>query len=126
MSFAKLIVLSSLTLLGITAGGAERGKSGRVLVCNMGALTPQQRTQHAAMTARLLQHAKRKDLADGFVFTVDRADVSVSELAEWVANEARCCPAVDFHIELPAEGPLVLRLDGGADVKAFIAAEIGL
>ena len=26
---------------------------------------------------------------------------------------------------LPAFGPLTLRLDGGADVKEFIAAELG-
>jgi len=35
-------------------------------------------------------------------------------------------PAVDFLVELPAFGPLAFRLDGGADVKAFIAAEPGL
>ena len=53
-------------------------------------------------------------------------DISVPELAEWVADESRCCPAVDFHIELPAFGPLTLRLDGGKDVKKFIATELGL
>ena len=47
-------------------------------------------------------------------------------LAEWVAGESRCCPAVDFHVELPAFGALTLRLDGGVDVKEFIAAELGL
>lgn len=45
---------------------------------------------------------------------------------EWVADESRCCPAVDFHVELPAFGALTLRLDGGAEVKEFIAAELGL
>jgi hypothetical protein len=98
----------------------------RVLACDMSALTAEQRTRHAEATRRLLQHATREDLADGFVFTVDRAHVPVAELAEWVADESRCCPAVDFHVELPAFGPLTLRLDGGADVKEFIAAELGL
>jgi hypothetical protein len=69
-------------------------------------------------------HDERSD--DGFVFTIDRAHLSVSELEEWVADESRCCPAVDFKIELPAVGPLTLRLDGGADVKDFIAAELGI
>lgn len=98
----------------------------RILACNMNALTKDQRARHEAVTRRLLQHATREDLADGFVFTVDRGDVSVAELAEWVADESRCCPAVDFHVELPAFGALTLRLDGGADVKQFIAAELGL
>lgn len=98
----------------------------RILACNMNALTSEQRTRHEAVTKRLLQQATREDLADGYVFTVDPAQISVAELAEWVADESRCCPAVDFHVELPAFGSLTLRLDGGADVKAFMAAELGL
>ena len=99
MSIRRLILLSSLTLLGITAGAAET-RTARVLACNMGALTPAQRTRHREMTERLLTIAKRTELQDGYLFTVDRAKVSVPDLAEWVANEARCCPAVDFHLEL--------------------------
>ena len=98
----------------------------RILTCNMNALTKEQRARHEAVTRRLLQHAVRKELADGYLFTIDRAHISVAELAEWVADESRCCPAVDFQIELPAFGALALRLDGGADVKEFIAAELGL
>jgi hypothetical protein len=98
----------------------------RTLACNMNALTEEQRTRHVAATKRLLAHATRTDLADGYAFTIDRSLISVAELAEWVADESRCCPALDFHLELPAFGPLALRLDGGADVKQFIAAELGL
>lgn len=97
-----------------------------MLACNMNALTKEQRLRHEAVTKRLLGHSTRKDLADGYLFTIDRARVSVAELAEWVADESRCCPAFDFHVELPAFGPLTLRMDGGADVKKFIAAELGL
>lgn len=126
MRFLKLVALSSLALLGISAAAAEVQKPQRILACNMNALTKEQRARHEAVTKRLLQHATRKDLADGYLFTIDRAHISVAELAEWVADESRCCPAVDFHVELPAFGALTLRLDGGADVKEFIAAELGL
>ena len=126
MRFLKLIALSSLALLGITTVAADDQKPQRILACNMNALTKGQRTRHEAVTKRLLQHATRKDLAEGYLFTIDRAHVSVAELAEWVADESRCCPAVDFHVELPAFGPLTLRMDGGADVMQFIAAELGL
>jgi hypothetical protein len=98
----------------------------RILACDMTALTAEQRTRHHAATRRLLEHSTREDLSDGFVFTIDRQHISVPELAEWAADESRCCPTVDFHLELPAFGPLTLRLDGGADVKEFIAAELGL
>jgi hypothetical protein len=98
----------------------------RVLACDMSALTKEQRARHEAATRRLLDHSTRTELADGYVLTIDRAHLSVAELAEWVADESRCCPAVDFHVELPAFGPLTLRMDGGPDVKEFIAAELGL
>jgi hypothetical protein len=126
MRFLKLIAFSSLALFGITAAAAAAEKPQRILACNMNALTKEQRSRHQAVTRRLLQHATRKDLAEGYQFTIDRAHVSAAELAEWVADESRCCPAVDFHVALPAFGPLMLRMDGGADVKQFIAAELGL
>ena len=97
----------------------------RVLACNMNALTAEQRTRHVAATRRLLESSKREDLPDGYLFTIDRAHISVADLAEWVADESRCCPALDFHVELPAFGPMVLRIDGGEDVKRFIGAELG-
>lgn len=121
----KLIALSSLAVLGITAVAAETRKPQRVLACNLKVLNKEQRTRHQAVTERLLEHAKRQDLPDGHLFTIDRAHISAAELAEWVADESRCCPAVDFHVELPAFGSLTLRIDGGADVKQFIAAELG-
>ena len=126
MRSIKFIILSSLTLFGITGGEIAASKPERILACDMSALTPEQRTRHRAMTARLLEHATRQELADGYLFTIERQHLSVPDLAEWVANESRCCPAVDFHLELPAFGPLTVRLDGGADVKAFVAAELGL
>jgi hypothetical protein len=98
----------------------------RVLACNMNELTAEQRSRHVAMTRRLLENAVRKELSDGYLFTIDRAHLSPADLAEWVADESRCCPAVDFHVDLPAFGALTLRVDGGADVKQFIAAELGL
>ena len=125
MRFVELVAMSSL-VLGITAGAAEVAKPQRVLACNMNALTKEQRASHIALTKRLLQHARPQEVAGGYQFTIGREHVSVAELAEWVANESRCCPAVDFHVELPAFGPLTLRLDGGEDVKAFIAGELGL
>jgi hypothetical protein len=98
----------------------------RVLACDLSALTLEQRTRHAAATRRLLSRARRTDLPDGFLFTIDRKEVGVAELAEWVADESRCCPAVDFHLDLPASGPLTLKMDGGEEVRDFLAAELGL
>jgi hypothetical protein len=125
MRFIRFISLVSLALFGIT-GSAEVQTPKRILACNLNALTKEQRTRHEAVTRRLIEHAVRRDLADGFVFTIDRTRISAAELAEWVADESRCCPAVDFSVELPAYGALTLRMGGGKDVKEFIAAELRL
>ena len=92
----------------------------------MAALTGEQRARHIVVTKRLLSHATPTELPDAYVFTIDPAVIPVPEVAEWVADESRCCPAVDFDLHLPAFGPLTLRIGGGADVKEFIAAELGL
>ena len=116
------MILPLLTLLAAT----DVPKPARVLACNLGALTSAQRARHLETGKRLLQHAQRRELPDGFAFTIDRTHVSVAELAEWVADESRCCPGVDYGVELPASGPLTLRLYGGADVKEFIASELSI
>lgn len=100
--------------------------SPRILACNMNALSSEQRARHSEVTKRLLAADLRSETADGHVFVVDRERISVAELAEWVADESRCCPAVDYEVALPAFGPLTLRLLGGADVKEFMTAELGL
>jgi hypothetical protein len=48
----------------------------------MGALTSAQRTYHREMTERLLKVAKGTDLKDGYLHTIDRDKVSVTDLAE--------------------------------------------
>jgi arsenate reductase len=98
----------------------------RPLVCDMSAFTPEQRARHLAATRVLVTKATRTELDDGYAFTIDRNELSPAELGEWVADEWRCCPALDFHVELPAVGPLTLRIAGGANVKPFIAAELAL
>ena len=64
------------------------------------------------------------DRKQGYEFQYSPADVSVAELAAWVAAESKCCPFFDFHIDLEREGKLVcLRLTGEEGIKAFIRAE---
>ena len=125
MNIRNGILISSLTLLGITSSNCDAVKE-RVLACNMNALSREQRARQVGTTAKLIAVAKRTETKDAYILTVDRARVSPAELAEWVANETRCCPAVDFQLDLPASGPLTVRLGGGPEVKAFLASELNL
>ena len=49
--------------------------------------------------------------------------VSVAELADWVANEKKCCPFFDFDIQAERNGTLMLKLSGSDGVKPFIRSE---
>jgi hypothetical protein len=47
-------------------------------------------------------------------------------LAEWIELERRCCPFLEFKIELPAAGAsIVLHLSGGEGVKEFLSTALG-
>lgn len=64
-------------------------------------------------------------MADGlaFRFPADEYDAVV----RFVASERRCCPFLNFSLEVPSErGPLWLRLTGPEGVKDFIRAELHL
>jgi hypothetical protein len=93
--------------------------------CNIKALTPEERARHKQLSEKLM--AARKEIAEtekGYEFQYSPADISLAELAEWVAAESKCCPFFDFHIDLEREGKLAcLRLTGEEGIKAFIRAE---
>jgi hypothetical protein len=71
--------------------------------------------------------AARKDSVEaekGYEFQFSPANVSLAELADWVAAEGKCCPFFDFHIDVEHEGSLLCsRLTGEEGIKAFIRAE---
>ena len=93
--------------------------------CNTKALNPTERATHKRLTEKLI--ATRKEIVEtetGYEFQYSPSDISVAELAEWVAAESKCCPFFDFHIDLEHAGRLVcLRLTGEEGIKAFILAE---
>lgn len=108
--------------------------SSPALACDLSALTEAERVRHRALAGKLIAALVRHvELSNGYAFVLDfsrlPADAQgrpfcVVEAAEWVDLEARCCPFLDFGIDLrPREGRATLRLTGGAGVKAFIASE---
>ena len=93
--------------------------------CNSTALNPAERTRHKQSTDKLI--AARKEIVEtekGYEFQFAPSDVSLAELADWVAAEGKCCPFFDFHIDLEREGNLLcLRLTGEKGIKPFIRSE---
>jgi hypothetical protein len=95
------------------------------LYCNIKALNPTERTHHKELTDKLI--AARKDIVEtekGYEFQFTPANMSLAELADWVAAEGKCCPFFDFHIDLEHRGNLLcLRLTGEEGIKPFIRVE---
>lgn len=96
--------------------------------CNTKALTPEQRAHHTQLTAKLFaSHKAIRETEKGYEFQFNPSDVSLAELADWVAAESKCCSFFDFHIDLEQEGYLLcLRLTGADGAKAFIRSEFGV
>jgi hypothetical protein len=93
--------------------------------CNITALLPAERARHKHLTDKLISLRKEVVETDkGYEFQYSPSEVSLAELAEWVAAEGKCCPFFDFHIDLEREGALLcLRLTGGEGIKPFIRSE---
>jgi hypothetical protein len=89
------------------------------------ALDPAERAHHKQLTDKLI--AVREgyvESAKGYEFQYRPADVSVAELADWAVAEGKCCPFLDFHLDLEDRGRrLCLRLTGEAGIKSLIRIE---
>jgi len=96
--------------------------------CNVKALNPTERARHNQLTEKLMAIRKATVQTEkGYELQFSPADVTVTEIAEWVVAESKCCPFFDFHIDLENAGRLIcLRLTGREGVKQFIRAEFGL
>jgi len=93
--------------------------------CNSKALDPAERVRHKQLTDKLI--AGRKEIVKtkkGYEFQYSPSNVSIGELADWVAAEGKCCLFFDFHIDVEHEGKLLcLRLTGEEGIKPFIRSE---
>lgn len=134
---AQAVALSLL----VAAGGArptpaqnETGTTGTrsqqmtnqgKFACNTKALSPAERAHHKQLSEKLLAARKATvEIEKGYEFQYDPSAVSIAELADWVVAEGKCCPFLDFHIDLEQEGKLAcLRLTGPEGTKAFIRSE---
>ena len=95
------------------------------IVCNLKALSSAERTHHAALSEKLRAAAiDRQELPDGLAFRLSPTSMTLTELADWVDAERRCCPFLDFRITLEREsGALQLALTGREGVKEFLLVD---
>jgi hypothetical protein len=109
-------------------GGEQSMTETTDFYCNLKALSAKERVRHMQLTFEIERaRVETIELANGFAFRFQDGAVSLTELAEWVSAERKCCPFFDFEIELQGHnGPLWLKLRGKDGVKAFMRSEFGI
>jgi hypothetical protein len=95
--------------------------------CNLGAMTREERTAYGALSRKLFGASEEKrELDNGYAYRLAAQKISISEIAQWITFERRCCPFFNLQIEAePSDGPLWLRITGPTGVKEFIKSETG-
>ena len=98
------------------------------IACHPRAFTKQERPRALELSLNVIRHwpTKLEELSDGYLLHYQGDSERWLELAQFVANETRCCPWASFAIELdaaPAGEPktLRLRMTGSAEGKALLA-----
>jgi hypothetical protein len=95
------------------------------LACVPGAIPASERASHFARLTRLFTTdvRERAEIPGGYAFRFD-AD-AFDELARWITLERRCCPFLDFGVQLTSGGgPIWVRLTGPAGTREFLDAEL--
>jgi hypothetical protein len=95
------------------------------IVCNLNALSPAERSHHAALSRKLAAATvENRELPDGLALRLSPTRMTLAELADWIEAERRCCPFLDFRVSLEREGgAFQLSLSGRPGVKELLQSE---
>lgn len=114
-----------VALLALLLSPVARGAPRRI-ECNLGVFSKAERARQLELIALAkAKVAEMRETVGGYAFRYPSE--LFQQLAEWAALESKCCPAVDYQVEMEARpgGSAWLRLGGDAEVKEFIRAEFG-
>jgi hypothetical protein len=98
------------------------------LVCNIRALTTEQRARHRALAQDLFADRSRvQELSDGYALRLPLETDWAQRVAEFMTLEHRCCPFLQLGLSLePNANDMQLRLTGTPEAKALLSAELNL
>lgn len=106
----------------------KRHPSQTALVCNLTALNAEQRERHRVVLKQLGQASQEVgEVAKGYAFRFLAEIEVLLLLAEFIYLEHRCCPFLEFTLEIKTEGGSEwLTVTGPEGVKEFLQAELNL
>ena len=94
-----------------------------VLACNIQAIGTAQRARYHDLVSRLCAAMwDRRELPDGYSYSLDSSQITLQEVSEWIAMERLCCPFLIFQLEVAGEAS-GLTMRGPDGVKALLQAE---
>ena len=96
------------------------------IYCNMDVFTPSERESHIQTTTQLFQTVQSiHEIQNGYEFVFpNRGSESIAAFAEFISNERRCCPFLEFTLKIPSnDKPISLILKGPEGTKEFLREE---
>jgi hypothetical protein len=93
------------------------------LACDLDAISASERPRYNELRKMLAASAAgKRELPDGIAVQISTERMALTQIAEWIALERKCCPFFEFKIEVaPESGPVWLSLTGRTGVKEFLS-----
>ena len=95
------------------------------MVCVRGAISAPDRAPHSARIRRLFRESvvERQKVSEGYAFRFTADEIE--EIGRFVAQERKCCPFLEFSLDIAArDGPVWLVITGPRGSQAIIEAEL--
>lgn len=96
------------------------------IYCNMNVFTPTECESHIQTTRQLFQTVQRiHEIQNGYEFIfLNHGSESMAAFAEFISNERRCCPFLEFTLKIPSKDELIsLQLTGPEGTQEFLREE---
>jgi hypothetical protein len=89
----------------------------------MSALDPDERRRYDGLRSRITASVRKAvSTSTSFRFQLD-ASVPLSDIAEWMSLEHRCCPFMNIGLVLRPDQTRWVELGGSAAIKDFLREE---
>lgn len=97
------------------------------IVCNMDVFTVDEREDHIRTTTQLFHTVQDiHEVENGYEFTFPSSNEAenIVQLAEFISNERRCCPFLEFTLTIASnDKPISLLLTGPEGTQEFLREE---
>ena len=93
------------------------------IACRLDAIPASEHARYNELRRMLAAAAIGKcELPNGIEVQISTRRMTLTQIAEWISFERKCCSFLDFRIDVaPESGPVWVSLTGRAGVKEFLA-----